>query len=186
MGRILSDFIEERTPVRTFLRKAKCKLIGAAPERWVIQKHIKGFAVNIGAGRDRIKGTITLDNLQHRSYTDWEVVPDIEADACNMPFADESVDTLIAMHVWEHIIDPNRFLREAWRVLKPGGKLCLVLPNGDYLSDVVYWRDPTHQWLATPDKVLLLIAGWGLVQWNRLKYWCYPWSFDVVLQKWFQ
>ena len=44
------------------------------------------------------------------------------------PFADSSYDGVIATQVLEHVFDPDRFLSECHRVLKPGGKLLLTVP----------------------------------------------------------
>jgi SAM-dependent methyltransferase len=46
-----------------------------------------------------------------------------------LPFPDESFDCAYALSVLEHILKPCSFIREALRVLKPGGKLVLLTPN---------------------------------------------------------
>lgn len=50
-------------------------------------------------------------------------------DAAELPFADESFDGLIAMHMLYHLRDPAAAIAEFHRVLKPGGIL-LVTTNG--------------------------------------------------------
>ena len=194
MHRILQDFVDEKTPLKTFIRKAKCTLIGDAPEYWVIKKYIKcgGFNLNVGCGDKPIKHTIGVDDYTLETYTDRKVKCDIVGDALNLPFRDASVDTVVARHIWEHL-PPTTFLAEMARVIKPGGHLCIALPNIDYPGPVLYWRDPTHLWAASPDpdrcfQILpLLLPGtktpWTLVQFNKLGKWWYPWSFDIVVRK---
>jgi SAM-dependent methyltransferase len=51
--------------------------------------------------------------------------------ADRLPFAVASLDGLIAINLLEHLTHPGHFLREAARVLAPGGRLVAVTPNGD-------------------------------------------------------
>ncbi len=45
------------------------------------------------------------------------------------PLTDSTADLVAARYVFEHVADPGRFLDEAWRVLKPGGRLLFLTPN---------------------------------------------------------
>lgn len=51
------------------------------------------------------------------------------ADAASLPFADESFDLVLAMHMLYHVADPAAAIAEAHRVLRPGGALA-VTTNG--------------------------------------------------------
>lgn len=50
-------------------------------------------------------------------------------DETSLPLADASLDRMIVMHAIEHAENPAASLRELWRVLVPGGKVLLVVPN---------------------------------------------------------
>jgi hypothetical protein len=54
-------------------------------------------------------------------------------------FQDASYDFVLSCHNLEHIANPVKALREWIRVLKPGGSLILVLPDGRKTFD---WRRP--------------------------------------------
>lgn len=45
-----------------------------------------------------------------------------------LPFADASVDSVLAFHLFEHVYDLDRVAPECLRMLKPGGRVYLSLP----------------------------------------------------------
>jgi len=49
-------------------------------------------------------------------------------DAAKLSQADNSVDRLIACHILEHVLEPEKVLLEWSRVVKPGGVLSILLP----------------------------------------------------------
>ena len=59
-----------------------------------------------------------------------------------VPVADASCDVVISTQVLEHVGDPETYLRESFRVLRPGGRL-LLTTHGMFVwhpDPVDYWR----------------------------------------------
>jgi len=54
-----------------------------------------------------------------------------------LPFDDTSYDIIYAIEVMEHLANPYEFIREVYRVLKPGGKFILSVPNALNLNSRV-------------------------------------------------
>jgi len=52
----------------------------------------------------------------------------VQGDGQQLPLADNSVDAVIGLDIYEHIPDDNQAFRESMRVLKPGGTLVLSVP----------------------------------------------------------
>jgi len=46
-----------------------------------------------------------------------------------LPFRDAAFDLVIMGDVLEHLVDPEQLVREAWRVLAPGGRAIASVPN---------------------------------------------------------
>ena len=54
---------------------------------------------------------------------------DVVFSGAPLPYADARFDAVVSMDVVEHLVDPLPWLRDALRVLKPGGLLFLTTPN---------------------------------------------------------
>src|SRR5690349_11996351 len=50
------------------------------------------------------------------------------ADACRLPFADNSLAAIVMTDVFHHIPDVKAFLSEAQRCIRPGGKIVMIEP----------------------------------------------------------
>jgi len=53
----------------------------------------------------------------------------------DLPFPDDDMDYLSCLGALEHFVDMEKGLAEFSRVVKPGGTLCILVPNLNYL----YW-----------------------------------------------
>ena len=54
-----------------------------------------------------------------------------EGDLKNAEFSENNFDYIHMNNVLEHVTDPVSFLKEIYRVLKPGGSFYLVIPSGE-------------------------------------------------------
>lgn len=91
--------------------------------------------IEIGAGAFNGKDffpSITTSDVVKNDYVDMVV------DATNMPFKNNEIDGIILLHVLHHVKDPEKFLHEASRCLKPGGKLCFIEPYFGPWGSFVY------------------------------------------------
>jgi SAM-dependent methyltransferase len=54
----------------------------------------------------------------------------IQADVCDLPLLDASVDAVVSANLLEHVPDDRRALGEMFRVVRPGGRIVIVVPAG--------------------------------------------------------
>ena len=82
-----------------------------------------------------------------------------------IPFDDGEFHVVYLMQVFEHIRDPNGFMAELNRVLKPGGTLYIAVPNNKSVWRKVFGKNWVSGWFAPfhlfhyDHKTLSLIAS---------------------------
>ncbi|MBW2998074.1 class I SAM-dependent methyltransferase [Candidatus Woesearchaeota archaeon] len=57
----------------------------------------------------------------------------IVSDSFYLPFSSSSFDIIIASEIIEHVLEPEKFVHELFRVLKPEGKLIITTPYKEKL-----------------------------------------------------
>jgi ubiquinone/menaquinone biosynthesis C-methylase UbiE len=68
-----------------------------------------------------------------------EGTPSIVASAYQLPFKDETCDIITSFDVLEHLLQPERFVSEAFRVIRPDGLFILAIANlGDVYSRIAF------------------------------------------------
>lgn len=107
---------------------------------------VEGATIELGSGFAPLK-----QRLPDLVTTDVEPTPwaDIVADAQALPFPDASLANIVAFDVLHHLAEPGRFLDEARRTLRPGGRVVAVEPYASVLWTVLYRR--FHHELTDPD-----------------------------------
>lgn len=93
-----------------------------------------GVRLNLGCADDIRPGWVNVDIVAREGVT----VADLRR---RWPWADSSVDLIVASHVIEHLPDKIHTMNEAWRVLRAGGLLHVVVPTTDGPGA---FQDPTH------------------------------------------
>lgn len=90
---------------------------------------------------------------------------DVVADATKtLPFEDSYFDTVIARHILEHIPDPITAIREWGRILRPGGRLIIAVPNQDEVEVIPLNPEHRHAWNAASLHSLLDLLGFKKIQ----------------------
>ncbi|MBI3255355.1 MAG: methyltransferase domain-containing protein [Candidatus Andersenbacteria bacterium] len=100
-------------------------------------QNIKGKLLDAGAGKLSYRHLVKPYCHEYKSMDFHPTHPELDylADIQLMPVGDASFDTVLSAEVLEHVPDPEKALREMYRVLKPGGKLVMSIPHLMYLHN---------------------------------------------------
>lgn len=131
-------------------------LLGELIQR--VERHLKPehAVLDIGAGagernryslRGRCREVVGVD-VDPRVAANPLLDRGVCAEVTRLPFPDESFDIAFAIYVLEHVAEPNQFVPEVWRVLKPGGVFLSLTPNRWHYVAIAASLTPTsfHKW----------------------------------------
>jgi SAM-dependent methyltransferase len=199
LKRIISVFKRDKQAGGNFWetldRKVKHRFILHWYQLWSLKRYWKqGKVLNIGAGRDCREISDNIVDVDLRSQKDEYTKvhgtvprPHVVADAHYLPFKKEVFDTVMSLHLLEHLRDPIRGLQEMLRVTKNNGVVCGVLPDVAGNPPHSYWRDWTHIWAwSRYDFIVWICTTIGtknVIQYCRMKRFINRWSFDFALRK---
>jgi SAM-dependent methyltransferase len=127
---------------------------------------VKGTFLDVGCGAQPYRGLLpasvsyvgldTEDAATDFGYS----IPGVQRIDANgsWPIADAHADVVLSTETLEHVIDPGLFLTEAYRCLRPGGRIILTVPFSARWHYI-----PNDYWRMTPSglRVLLERAGFS-------------------------
>lgn len=182
MGYLRVIYSEKRRPYTSYPSKL-CKHIA---ENYF--KPTYKTLLDVGCGRGehlrefqklgyQVKGVDLLKEAKELSK-DMEIeIVDIEKEP--LPYGDSSIDVVFNKSLIEHLNNPENFMREAYRILKPGGRLITMTPDWESVYKIFY-EDYTHRTPFTKESLYDIhqIFGFKKVQVRKFKQlpilWKYP------------
>ncbi len=91
--------------------------------------------VNLGCGNDVKEGWVNVDVLPIVGTVNFDLNKEWQ-------LPDNYADEVLVSHIYEHINDPEFFLKELHRICKPNAKIIFKVPS---FRNTSAWADPTHK-----------------------------------------
>lgn len=140
-----SDPSFERLLSRHPNRSIRNRIVYLQAARWLASEWsgIRGTVYDLGCGKRPLEPAI-LKVADRYVGVDWsstlhgthmDVVGDLNQE---LSIADSVADTVISISVLEHLRHPEVMLREAFRILKPGGTMILQTPFQWHIHEAPY------------------------------------------------
>ena len=116
------------------LRGQTCLLLSCGDNNGALNWHFRA------QGGEWTWGDVHGENLAEMS--EFLDEPVYHTPAHKFPFETGQFDCVVAIDVLEHLPDDQPFLHEVWRVLRPGGRAIVTVPNGDptLTANRLKWR----------------------------------------------
>lgn len=136
----------------------------------------------VGAGEGALEDSLLQRGIRAHQLLAADIAPQrykvskVECIACDLnygiPVGDHEFDCFIATEVIEHLDNPRQLIREAARVLKPYGTLCITTPNpGSFAQRLRYLFTGRFDYFSEADfrgsGHLHPIFDWLLDRWIR-------------------
>lgn len=102
-----------------------------------------GLGTYVERFRERSDQTYGVDIEVERVTEGGRRLPNLLAAVAEaLPFTDNSFDVLVLHEVLEHVSDDRQAVEEAYRLLKPGGRIVIFAPNRLYPFEThgIWWR----------------------------------------------
>ena len=120
------DIIEQRRATRALLRLRPGETVldvGCGPGFLLAEM---ADEVNAPGKLSGIDASADMIALARRRCAHLSTIELREANALSLPFTDDAFDVVVSTQVYEYVADIATALREAGRVLRPGGRLLIV------------------------------------------------------------
>lgn len=158
---LCADSLDQRqlTHRRVWERKRSIRLLYRDYHRQLLDNCLDGRILDIGGGTAHIKefrpDIVSADILSFPGI-------DVVADAHRLPFGDSSFAGVVMLDVLHHLERPIDFLKEASRIVRPGGRIAMIEPAMTAVARRFYDRyheepvdmmvDPFAPVVSNPDR----------------------------------
>ncbi|MFD5429142.1 class I SAM-dependent methyltransferase [Streptomyces sp. NPDC127084] len=158
---------EEAPHYQSYCEIPRTKISEAWLLDWIRERTPEGVVLDLGSGTGRVaehiasstRRVIAVDRSAGMlEYARKSFPPErgvaLRADIRDLPIEDGVIDGVVCSGVLHHLPEWRRALREAARVLRPGGRLIIREPNASYAGQLFEPAEKLMNWLATKGRTV--------------------------------
>lgn len=149
------------------------------PERLFVVNRINDndkVIYDLGCGRHK--------TLSRMIGIDTKRVADIRASIDDLPMIkSDTADVVVSRHSLEHLIDPIKALTEWERILKPLGRMIIILPDHEFVDTLDFQMSNgkhLHAYTRHSFMNLMVVMRFGVIELATVMK---GWSFGAVIKK---
>jgi predicted SAM-dependent methyltransferase len=162
-----------------------------AKYRSLTVEHCSFYGIDIGSGGDPVVPWAIQVDLPLNEFIKYNgKSPDnfvhLGCDCQNLPFKDSTLDFVYSSHVLEDFWPWHSILFEWKRVLKPGGKIIIILPDKELWKKALEAGQPpncAHQHEGTPGELSQYFHNWKIIRDSRTNLFPGDYSILFIAQK---
>jgi 2-polyprenyl-3-methyl-5-hydroxy-6-metoxy-1,4-benzoquinol methylase len=152
--------IEQRYKLRNRFKIAYDRLCAHSPKRWIDIGAGNGFLAEVVKpalpGVHVVGVDFVEEIINGATALDERIVHDL--DEADLPFESARFDFVTCLDTLEHVVLPERFMQEMFRILCPGGRCLISVPNMQFIEYVLSFAkgkvphpaaDPRHMSVFT-------------------------------------
>ena len=134
---------------------------------------LKGRLLDVGCGSKPYQELFAVDDyigldIDNEAMRNRKIA-DYFYDGTTFPFNDNEYDSVLCNQVLEHVFNPDEFLSEIKRVLKPGGRLLLTVP---FVWDEHEQPHDYARYSSFGLKALIDKNGFNVIEYKKIMHGC--------------
>ncbi len=165
------------------------KLIDYLINRYKLEKGLKLLEPGLGRGEFLLEFKkrgmecygVDISSFAGSNLKDINIQTGVDFDKDKLPYEDNFFDIIYSKSLMEHISNPENFLNEAYRILKPGGKIICMIPDWE-ANYKIYFDDHTHKTPFTIESLqnILKICDFNNIDVAKFRQLPITWKYPLI------
>lgn len=122
-----------------------------------------------------------ISNYAGQEANGIDIKKEINFNSDILPYPNNFFDIVYSKSLMEHLENPENYLKEVYRILKPGGKILSLIPDWE-ANYKIYFDDHTHKTPFTIESLnnILKIVDFKKIKVIKFRQLPYNWKYPIL------